>query len=44
MRFGVLNVTTGIVVAIFDNPDDCLERVEQENLQDSEQIFTMINI
>jgi len=44
MRFGVLNVTTGIVVEIFDNPEDCLKEVEQQNLQDSEQIYTMVNI
>lgn len=42
--FGVLNTTTGIIVAIFNNPDDCLKRVREENLQDPEQIFTMVNI
>ena len=42
--FGVLNVTSGIIVETFDNPEDCLERVRNENLSDPEQIFTMVNI
>lgn len=44
MKFAVLNATTGIIVDTFDNPDDCLKEVEQQNLQDSEQIYTMVNI
>jgi hypothetical protein len=44
MKFAVLNVTTGIVVDTFDDPDDCLKEVEQQNLQDPEQIYTMVSI
>ena len=42
--FGVLNTTSGIIVDTFKNPDDCLKRVREENLQDPEQIFIMVNI
>lgn len=44
MRFGVLNATSGELVAVFSNPDDALERVRNENLNDPEQIFTMVNL
>lgn len=42
--FGVLNTTSGIIVATFNNPDDCIARVEKENLEDPEQIYTMVRL
>ncbi|WP_287385586.1 hypothetical protein [Lachnospira sp.] len=42
MRFGVLNATSGILVAVFSTPDKALERVQNENQNDPDQIFTMV--
>lgn len=44
MRFGVLNATSGIIVAVFSTPEEALERVQNENKNDPDQIFTMVTI
>ena len=44
MKFAVLNTTNGNIVNTYDNPNDCLKEVEQQNLQNPEQIYTMVNI
>lgn len=42
MRFGVLNATSGILVAVFSTQEEALERVQNENQNDPDQIFTMV--
>jgi len=44
MRFYVLNTTSGIITNGYDNPDECLAKVQEENENNPDQIFTMVNI